>query len=392
MGCSLQLAILWDNRRSEWYIHSGLPPPQIQTLFPWNSPMTAIDSSLDTSTLRTSILHLLDHLPQYSHSPLIAQALDTLVRIAEHDMERLDWKILIGSLQDMDRAFEVFHRYRHTRKIAVFGSARTVTTAPEYQMALDFSKSMAQQGFMVMTGAGGGIMEAANQGAGRDQSFGLNVHLPFEQEANPYVGDEKLLQFKYFFTRKLFFLRETDAVAVFPGGFGTQDEAFECLTLTQTGKFGPAPMIFVDRPGGDYWQHWSRYIQDQLLGNGLISPEDTCLYTITDRLDVACQAIMDFYRVYHSSRYVHQQFVMRLKTELTDEQVAELNETFSDLLVRGAIVKTTVLEAERGDETETLPRLVFHFNQRDLGRLYQMIARINQMGATAPESTHPEQK
>jgi len=352
-----------------------------------------MDSSFDPQSLRKSVVHLLDNLSNYPHSGLIAQALDTLVRIAQHDMERLDWKILIGSLQDMDRAFGVFHPYRHTRKIAVFGSARTHSTTPEYQMALDFSKCMAQQGFMVMTGAGGGIMEAANQGAGRDQSFGLNVHLPFEQDANPYVmGDEKLLQFKYFFTRKLFFLRETDAIAVFPGGFGTQDEAFECLTLTQTGKFGPAPMIFVDRPGGDYWYQWSRYIDDQLLAKGLISSEDRCLYTITDRLDVACQAILDFYRVYHSSRYVDQQFVMRLKTELSDQQVAELNETFSDLLVSGAIVKTKVLEAERGDETEALPRLMFHFNQRDLGRLYQMIMCINQIGATAPESTHPEQK
>lgn len=355
--------------------------------------MTVTDSGLDIQALRTSLIQLVDNLSDYSHSVMIAQALDTLVRIAQHDMERLDWKILIGSLQDMDGAFGVFHPYRHTRKIAVFGSARTVNTAPEYQMALDFSKCMAQQGFMVMTGAGGGIMEAANQGAGRAHSFGLNVRLPFEQEANPYVvGDEKLLQFKYFFTRKLFFLRETDAIAVFPGGFGTQDEAFECLTLTQTGKFGPAPMIFVDRPGGDYWHHWSRYIEEQLLGNGLISPEDPSLYTITDRLDVACQAILDFYRVYHSSRYVNQQFVMRLKTELSDEQIGELNDTFADVLVSGTIAKTTVLEVERGDETENLPRLIFHFNQRDLGRLYQMIMRINQMGATAPESTHPEQK
>ncbi|MGA1133715.1 MAG: LOG family protein [Prochlorotrichaceae cyanobacterium] len=355
--------------------------------------MTVTDSGFDTQALRTSLIQLVDNLSDYAHSALIAEALETLVRITEHDMERLDWKILIGSLQDMDRAFGVFHPYRHTRKIAVFGSARTVSTAPEYQMALDFSKRMAQQGFMVMTGAGGGIMAAANQGAGRDHSFGLNVHLPFEQEANPYVmGDEKLLQFKYFFTRKLFFLRETDAIAVFPGGFGTQDEAFEVLTLTQTGKFGPAPMIFVDRPGGEYWQQWSRYIEEQLLGNGLISPEDPSLYTITDRLEVACQAIVDFYQIYHSSRYVHQNFVMRLKTELSDQQVAELNDTFADLLVSGTIAKTKILDTEQRDGTEHLPRLIFHFNQRDLGRLYQMIMRINQMGATAPESTHPEQK
>ena len=352
-----------------------------------------IDSKFDVKTLQQNLGNLLAQLPDHPHGSMIVEALDTLLRIAHQDIDRLDWKILLGSLQDMDQAFAVFHPYRHTRKIAVFGSARTAPTAPEYQMAIDFSQCMTQQGFMVMTGAGGGIMEAANKGAGRDQSFGLNVRLPFEQEANPYVeGDDKLLQFKYFFTRKLFFLRETDAVAVFPGGFGTQDEAFECLTLTQTGKFGPAPMIFVDRPGGDYWQGWNRYINDQLLGNGLISPEDPSLYTITDRLEVACQAISDFYRVYHSSRYVDEQFVMRLKTELSEAQVAELNETFSDVLVSGTIVQTSVLATERDDGTEHLPRLIFHFNQRDLGRLYQMIAEINRMGATSPESTHPEQK
>ncbi len=353
----------------------------------------AIDSNLDIKTLQQELTKLLDDLPQHPHNSLLVQALEALARIARHEMERLDWKILVGSLQDMDQAFAVFHPYRHTRKIAVFGSARTAATAPEYQMAKEFSRCMTTQGFMVMTGAGGGIMEAANLGAGREQSFGLNVHLPFEQEANPYVdGDAKLLQFKYFFTRKLFFLRETDAVAIFPGGFGTQDEAFECLTLTQTGKFGPAPMIFVDRPGGDYWHSWSRYIEDQLLGNGLISPEDSSLYTITDRLDVACQAISDFYRVYHSSRYVNGQFVMRLKTELSEAQVAELNETFKDVLVSGTIVPSTVLPTEQDDGTEHLPRLIFHFNQRDLGRLYQMIAEINRMGSTSPESTHPEQK
>ena len=343
--------------------------------------------------LQLDLTHLLQQLPDRKHGALIYQTLETLVRIAEADTDRLDWKILMGSLQDMHQAFSVFYPYRHTRKIAVFGSARTLATEPEYQMAKDVAQCMTQQGFMVMTGAGGGIMAAANQGAGRDASFGLNVHLPFEQTANPFIeGDPKLLQFKYFFTRKLFFLRETDGVIVFPGGFGTLDEAFESLTLIQTGKFGPAPLVLVDRPGGDYWQTWDRCVREQLLAKQLIGPDDPSIYSLTDRLDVACGAITKFYRVYHSSRYVQDQFVMRLKTELSDEDVAYLNDRFADLLSHDRIRKSSVLSPEIGDNTEHLPRLVFYFNQRQTGRLYQMIDQINEMGSLHPDQEHPEHK
>ncbi len=343
--------------------------------------------------LQADLLSLLKDLPDREHGPLIAQALETLVRIAHTETDRLDWKILVGSLQDMQRAFAIFHPYRHTRKIAIFGSARTLASEPEYQMAQSVARCMSQQGFMVMTGAGGGIMAAANQGAGRSASFGLNVHLPFEQTANPFIeGDSKLLQFKYFFTRKLFFLRETDGVIVFPGGFGTLDEAFECLTLTQTGKFGPAPIVLVDHPGGHYWQDWDHYVRQQLVQKHLISPADPSLYTITDRLDIACGAITHFYRVYHSSRYVRDQFVIRLKVELSDEDVAILNDCFSDILTQDQIRKSTALPAELGDGTEALPRLVLYFNQRSVGRLYQMLEQINHMGSLKPEQIHPEHK
>jgi len=246
---------------------------------------------------------------------------------------------------------------------------------------------------MLMTGGGGGIMQAGNEGAGKDNSFGLNIQLPFEQSANQFIdGDPKLIHFKYFFTRKLFLLRESDAIGVFPGGFGTQDEAFECLTLCQTGRYGPVPLILIDRPGGDYWTDWDAYVEKHLVKRGLVNPEDRSVYTITDDLDVACEAIASFYRVYHSSRYVDEQFVIRLKSELKNSDVEWLNENFSDILVKGQIEKTSTFPQETGDETFDLPRLAMYFNQRDLGRLYQMIAAINHMNPTSPESEHPERK
>lgn len=355
--------------------------------------MGVSESSGALALLQAELTDLVQQLPSLEHGRLIQRVLETLLGISHENLERLDWKILLGSLQDMEQAFRVLAPYRHTRKIAVFGSARTPESDPDYAMARDFSRAMANQGFMILTGAGPGIMEAANEGAGRLNSFGLNVNLPFEQSSNPYIeGDEKLLTFKYFFTRKLFFLRETDAVAVFPGGFGTMDELFECLTLMQTGKFGPVPLIFVDRPGGDYWQDWSRYVEAQLLGKGLISPEDHHLYTITDEIDVAERAIADFYRVYHSSRYVGSRLIMRLKTSLTDDEIEDLNLKFRDILVSDRIEKTTALPEEDGDDTAALPRIQFHYNQRDTGRLYQLIAEVNRMGAPRLKELHPEQR
>jgi len=351
--------------------------------------------SLDTiETLKTDLATLLEKLPDLQHRQLIQQAIATIIRLAHSEIDRLDWKILAASLADMERGLELFHTYRHIRKVTIFGSARTPVDSPAYKMAADFARCVTQLGFMVMTGGGGGIMQAGNEGAGRENSFGLNIQLPFEQEANPYiVGDTKLIHFKYFFTRKLFLLRESDAVALFPGGFGTQDEAFECMTLSQTGKFGPVPMVLIDHPGGDYWEAWSKYIQEHLIQKGLVSPEDPSLYTITDNLEVACNAITQFYRVYHSSRYVRDLLVIRLNAELSNAEVEELNHNFSDILVKGKIDKSGALPQETQDETIDLPRIVLYFNQRDLGRLYQMIARINQMGQPSEEAaSHPERK
>jgi uncharacterized protein (TIGR00730 family) len=352
-------------------------------------------ASFDTSeSLLADIADLIDRLPTLKERQFIKQALTTIVRLSESEIDRLDWKILSASLTDMERGFQLFHDYRHVRKVTIFGSARLSSESPEYQMAADFARCISELGFMVMTGGGGGIMEAGHQGAGRENSFGLNIQLPFEQQANPYIeGDRKLIHFKYFFTRKLFLLKESDAVALFPGGFGTQDEAFECMTLSQTGKFGPVPVVLIDRPGGDYWRSWSEYVDKHLIQTGLVSHEDPSLYTITDSLDVACNAITDFYQVYHSSRYVGGQLVIRLKSDLSEAKIEQLNENFSDILVKGRIQKSQALPQEALDETLELPRLVLNFNQRDLGRLYQMIAAINHIGTPSPEdAAHPERK
>jgi uncharacterized protein (TIGR00730 family) len=344
------------------------------------------------TALRAEMNYLLDRLPTSPNGDLLLQALQSLTEIGKTDTDRLDLKILSATLRDIERAFKILNPHRHTRKISIFGSARTPAHAAEYQMAKDFATCVTSRGFMVITGGGGGIMEAGNAGAGTGQSFGLNIQLPFEQGSNEHLeGQDKLVTFKYFFTRKLFFLKESDALAMFPGGFGTQDETFECLTLTQTGKSVPVPMVLIDKPGGDYWHNWAKYLENNLLGQGLISRDDFSLFTITDRLDVACDAISSFYHVYHSSRYVDDLLVIRLQSALSDEAVHELNERFNDILVKGKIEKSPTLPKELHDETFNLPRLTLHFNQRDLGRLYEMIRAINRLGE--PNAiAHPEQK
>ncbi|MDX2099484.1 MAG: LOG family protein [Leptolyngbyaceae cyanobacterium bins.59] len=355
--------------------------------------MESSSYSKELESLRSDLMNLIDRLPTVEHSELIQQALTTLTRLTETPIDRLDWKVLTASLRDMERAFGTFYPYRRTRKITIFGSARVTEDSPDYQMAVEFARRITQQGFMVITGGGGGIMQAGNQGAGPDQSFGLNIQLPFEQGDNPYIqGSSKLVNFKYFFTRKLFFLRESDALALFPGGFGTQDEAFECLTLSQTGKSAPVPLVLIEPLGSTYWHDWNEYIVQNLLKGGLISPEDTSLYTITDNVDLACQVITSFYLVYHSSRYVGDRLIIRLKTPLSDAQVEELNDQFSDILVQGRIEKIATLPQEAPDITIDLPRLALYFNQRDLGRLYQMLRVINRMGTPSPAAEHPERK
>ena len=345
------------------------------------------------SNINPKIAAQIAQLSTHKHQKLIQRALDAILRMSEEELERLDWKILSSSLEDLEKGFTTFFPYRHIRKISIFGSARIAPDTPEYKMAVQFARRITALGFMVITGAGGGIMAAGNEGAGADRSFGLNIQLPFEQNSNNFINDDpKLIKFKYFFTRKLFFLRESDAIALFPGGFGTQDEAFETLTLCQTGKYGPAPLVLIDRPGGDYWHTWNNYICHHLVTRGLVSIDDPSLYTVTDDINVACQTICNFYRVYHSSRYVKEQFIIRTKCELSDSTVEKLNTEFQDIVTSGIITKTQALPEEQDDSIEDLPRLVFYFNQKNWGRLYQMIEMINQSGTIPQEQEHPEIK
>jgi len=264
--------------------------------------------------------------------------------------------------------------------VTVFGSARTKPASVLFQQARDFGKLMAAKDYLVITGAGPGIMEAAHEGAGRASSMGFNIRLPFEQGANPIVeGDPKLRTLNYFFTRKLLFLKETHAVVLFPGGFGTLDEGFEVLTLLQTGRAGTVPVVMIDAPGGSYWKDWRRYVEQELLTAGWISAEDLSLFHITDDIEDAVAEIDRFYRVYHSQRYVAGKLVLRLRSEIPDEQFNALSDQFADLLLPGG--KFSRADAHHHERNEPdlhrMPRLKIDFNRRNFGRLRSLIDWIN---------------
>ncbi|MCG6155243.1 LOG family protein [Rubinisphaera margarita] len=290
-----------------------------------------------------------------------------------------DLKILSRALRELRYAFKVFKPFRRNRKITVFGSARTPPDDLNYQLTVEYGRRMAQEGWYVVTGAGGGIMEAAHVGAGVDQSIGVNIMLPFEQSANHVIeGDDKLVNLKYFFTRKLLFVKEVHAIAIFPGGFGTLDECFEVLTLVQTGKRDLMPIVLVSDPSDQYWTIWQNYVHKELLDTGLISPADTSLYRVCQNVDDAVEEVMRFYCVYHSMRYVKGDLVLRLQVEPSDEFVEELNQEFGELCETGKIVKTEADPVEANDpHLLHLPRLRLNFNRREMGRLRQMVDVIN---------------
>ncbi|TWT65349.1 LOG family protein [Allorhodopirellula solitaria] len=307
-------------------------------------------------------------------------------RLEEDNSARGDVKILSRTLRELRYAFQVFRPYRRRRKVTVFGSARTPPDHPGYQSAVDLGRRMAAHGWMIITGAGGGIMEAGHKGAGRDASMGLNIMLPFEQGANPYIdNDPKLVTMKYFFTRKLMFVKECSAVVCLPGGFGTLDEACETLTLLQTGKQTMIPLVLLDHPEGSYWSDVGDFFEKQLLGNGMISPDDRALYLVTNSVDEAVEELMAFYRVYHSMRYVRDKLVLRLRTQLSDEHIERIQDEFADILVSGQFELRGPLPEESGEkELAAYPRLVFRFNRRSLGRLRMLINDINGQPVTSP--------
>ena len=318
-------------------------------------------------------------------SDLIEDMRQTLRKLEQDKAHRADVKLLRTALRELRYAFKVFAPYRDTRKATVFGSARLPPEHPAYQQAVKFSQKLSEAGFAIITGAAAGIMEAGHVGAGRENSFGVNILLPFEQESNPIIqGDPKLMHFKYFFTRKLLFVKEADAIVLFPGGFGTQDEGFEALTLVQTGKSHLFPIVMVDEPGGDYWQRWAKYVEEVLVERKLVSSWDTSLYKVTDSVDEAVEEVVGFYRTYHSMRFVKDELVFRLHTRLSDQTLDEIRKEFTDLLTGGTFEQSEALPEESNEpQLEDLPRLRFRFDRHKLGRLRMLIDVINR---SSPQS------
>lgn len=331
--------------------------------------------------LEDKVAELIAMQGQHPSQDLISDMIMTALRMIRDGSTRGDLKILASSLRELRFAFNTFRPYAAARKVTVFGSARTRREDPEYLQAKLFAQKLAEKGFMIITGAGPGIMEAANAGAGKEKSFGVNIKLPFEQHANEFIdGDPKLMNFRYFFTRKLMFVKEASAVAIFPGGFGTHDELFETLTLIQTGKSTLFPLVFIDRKGGEYWREWADYIAEHLLGQKLISEEDMNLFKIVDDAEWAVDEIVSFYKRYHSMRYVKDTLVIRMNSRVPKELVEQFNARYADILLpgKGRIVESDPFP-EEGNEPElmALPRLAMPFNRRTFGKLRLMIDEIN---------------
>jgi uncharacterized protein (TIGR00730 family) len=320
--------------------------------------------------------------PGFAHKDLVREMITASMYLTTDGLDRGEIKILNSTLKEFRYAFKVFDRYADRRKVSIFGSARTPVDSPHYQHAKRFAAELAKRGFMVITGAGPGIMRAGNEGATRENSFGVNIRLPFEQEPNDIIaGDDKLINFKYFFTRKLSFVKESDAIVLFPGGFGTLDEGFETLTLLQTGKADPLPVVLMDVPQGNYWTEFDEYVRTNLLRKGLISPADLNLYRYTTDVDKAIGEIEQFYRNYHSLRYVEDLVIMRLNRRPTPALMERLNTDYKDILAPGARFELAPgpHAAERNEpaEIQALPRITFVFVRKQLGRLRRMIDEIN---------------
>jgi uncharacterized protein (TIGR00730 family) len=324
-------------------------------------------------------------LREQSHSGnevLIAEMVRTISRLAADGTSRGDLKILNRALKELRRAFKVFAPYSAVRKVSVFGSTHIKEDDPYYHLTKDLAQRFAQEGLMVITGAGPGIMQAGHEGAGPENSFGVNIRLPAVQQPNRFIkNDSKLMNFHFFFTRKLMFVKEADAVVIFPGGFGTHDELTESLTLAQTGKTQIVPIVLMDLPDRQYWQHWERFVREAMLTRGYISGKEFSFFKIMDNIDAAVQEINTFYRNFHSYRFVKQNLVIRLNHPPTPDLIDTLNQSFADTLTKGKIKQTEPFAEEADDQgTLHLHRLSVPFNREEFARLREMIDVINREG------------
>jgi uncharacterized protein (TIGR00730 family) len=332
--------------------------------------------------------------PESDRAESLRQMLVTVTRLAGDGASAGNVKLLNNALKELRHSFRVFAPYSALRKVACFGSARTAPDHPDWEQARRFAEHVIAEGWMVITGAGGGIMAAAQSGAGREASFGVNIRLPFEQQANEVIaGDEKLINFRYFFTRKVMFVKESHAIVLFPGGFGTHDEGFEALTLIQTGKSEIVPVVFLDAPGGSYWRDWQSYVESHLGARGLIDPSDAALYHVTDDVDDAVRHLLAFYSNYHSSRHVRDALLLRVHRAPDGEQLERLNDAFADLLERGRIELTDPLPAEQ-DEAPGLARVRLWPHRKKVGRLRELIDELNTLvpeSAASPRGALPHE-
>jgi uncharacterized protein (TIGR00730 family) len=327
-----------------------------------------------------AIDQLIEIVGNIHHPEIVREMILASLKAGQEGDEKADLKLMNSTLKEMRFTSKVFGPYYNVRKVTVFGSARTLPEESVYEMARLFGRKLAEAGYMVITGGGSGIMQAVNEGAGPDYSFGINIRLPFDQKPNPVLeGNPRLIVYKYFFNRKVAFLKEANAIALFPGGFGTLDEAMETLTLLQTGKRDLLPLVLIDEPGGTYWSRWLKFFEEELLRQNYINTSDFYLFERVDSVDEAIERISHFYRRYHSMRYVEKQLVMRLTSDINLQSVHELKEQFSDILTPGGnIYLSDPLPAEADEpEISDLPRLVVDFDRKNFGRLRHLIDAIN---------------
>ena len=352
----------------------------------WSVPDMPRAWQADPSMERELIRQLLDDAGATRNRDVLADVYRTAYDLSTDDADRLDLKITRDALKEMRTAYKLFAPYRDIRKVTVFGSARTLTTDPLYSHASNLAARLADTGWMVVTGAGPGIMAAATEGAGSHRSLGVTIRLPFEDTSvGPLAGSDRVVSMKYFFTRKLMLIKESSGFVALPGGFGTLDETLELLTLTQTGKATPAPLVLLDVPGQTYWEGWEKFVREELVDAGWVSGLDVNLYTITDDVDEAVATVRGFWRNYQGLRWVGDRLVIRLRAEPTDAEVDTLAEKFADVCLDGRIERTGPLPAEVSDnDALDLHRVVLTYDPRLGGRFREMISALNSLGSAPP--------